>query len=280
MGLLEKIVWLPLTKIMMKALDMKRIHLFEFEDLGWFPTTIRIYMTRLILLMHKLLGTSPHIGQLFVKLLEKYPDKPIIDLCSGSGGPIKGVVDYLDDKASIDDFKVTLTDLYPDMAAANEYNRQDGRISYRTEPLDVNHNEEIPLGIRSMICSFHHLKPELARAVLSNAQIARQPILIYEMSDNRHPIWLWWISFPINFVMCLFITPWVRPMTWGQLLFTYIIPIIPLCFAWDGAVSNARTYTLSDLDILLADLDEEGYTWEKGIVEGKMPGLYLVGMPG
>lgn len=70
-----------------------------------------------------------------------------------------------------------------------------------------------------------------------------------------------------------------RPFTWQQLLFTYLIPIIPICFAWDGAVSNARTYTLSDMELLLEGLESDDYTWEKGVIDGKSKKLYLLGLP-
>ena len=47
--------------------------------------------------------------------------------------------------------------------------------------------------------------------------------------------------------MVLFMTPWVRPLSWQQLLFTYLIPIIPLCYAWDGQASIMRIYTFDDI---------------------------------
>ena len=70
-----------------------------------------------------------------------------------------------------------------------------------------------------------------------------------------------------------------RPMTVQQIVFTYLIPIIPLTFAWDGAVSNARTYTLKDMDMLLEGLESKDYLWEKGVVKGKSKKVYLMGMP-
>lgn len=79
--------------------------------------------------------------------------------------------------------------------------------------------------------------------------------------------------------MVFFITPFVRPLNWKQILFTYLIPVIPIFFAWDGAVSNARTYTLDDLDILLEGLETEDYKWEKGRITGKAKKLYLLGTP-
>jgi hypothetical protein len=72
----------------------------------------------------------------------------------------------------------------------------------------------------------------------------------------------------------------VRPMTWQQLVFTYLIPILPMFIAWDGAVSNARTYTLEDMGELIHGLSDETYTWEKGKVKGKGGNkLYLLGRP-
>ena len=62
-------------------------------------------------------------------------------------------------------------------------------------------------------------------------------------------------------------------------IFTYLIPLIPITFAWDGAVSNARTYTLEDMDILLEDLESVSYAWEKGVIHGKSKKLYLLGLP-
>lgn len=59
---------------------------------------------------------------------------------------------------------------------------------------------------------------------------------------------------PINFVIAFFITPLTRPMSWQQLVFTYLIPVIPLFFAWDGSVSSARPYALRDMDKLLHGL--------------------------
>jgi|GEM_PF-1281882 len=59
---------------------------------------------------------------------------------------------------------------------------------------------------------------------------------------------------------------------------SFLIPIIPVCFAWDGCVSNARTYTLADLDELLASISTDGYQWNKGErAAGPMQQLYLIG---
>lgn len=268
---------------------MKRIHLFEIEDFNWFPGWLRACLTRLIVIMHRALGTSEALAELVARALKESNTSNIIDLCSGSGGPMIDVVRILRERPGFEGIKLTLTDLYPSMDAARRINNQEGSdISYLTSPVDatkIDGDEAGPMGLaglrslRTMVSSFHHMRPEGARKILESAQRSRQPICIFEISDNRTPTFLWWLALPINFVMCLLITPLARPMTVRQLVFTYIVPIIPLCFAWDGAVSNARTYTLDDLDELLSGLRSEDYRWEKGVTGGRAKKLYLLGIP-
>lgn len=268
---------------------MKRIHLFEIEDFSWFPAWLRACMTRLIVVMHRALGTSEALAELVARALKESNTSNIIDLCSGSGGPMIDVVRILRGKPGFEGIQLTLTDLYPSMEAAELINNQEGsNVSYRTSPVDATKIDgEIAgsaglvglAGLRTMVSSFHHMRPEAARKILESAQKSRQPICIFEISDNSHPMLLGWLALPINFVMCLLITPLARPVTLRQLVFTYIVPIIPLCFAWDGAVSNARTYTLDDLDELLSGLRNEDYRWEKGVTGGRAKKLYLLGIP-
>lgn len=259
---------------------MKRIHLFEFEDYSWFPGWLRRCITRLILVMHDLLGTHEKVAELAANVLRESDTSHILDLCSGSGGPMPEVLAILQEKHGLPNVRLTLTDLYPDLETAKVLNAKGGnRINYRTDSVDATQIDGLLSGVRTMIGSFHHFDPQEARAILAAAQESGEAICIFEISDNSTPIWFWWIAFPINTLMCFFITPMVRPMTWQQLLFTYLIPIIPVCFGWDGAVSNARTYTLDDLDELLSEIDSTEYRWEKGMIEGKTNQIYLLGIP-
>lgn len=259
---------------------MKRIHLFEFEDFAWFPEWLRRCMTRLILVMHHLLGTSEKVADLLAKVLKLSKSSTILDLCSGSGGPMPEVLQILHDKYGIQNLSLILTDLYPDSITAEIYNSENGNnIRYLTTPVDATLLDDQRSGIRTIIGSFHHMSPDEARKILTSVQKSGEPICVFEVSDNSTPTGLWWIAFPINFIMTFFITPMVRPMTWQQLVFTYIIPIIPICFAWDGAVSNARTYSLNDLDELLNGISSHNYKWEKGTIEGKTNQIYLLGLP-
>ena len=115
----------------------------------------------------------------------------------------------------------------------------------------------------------------------------REPILIYEMGGHQIvPFMVWLLCLPIGltmvFTMALVKSAFVRPLTFQQIFFTYIIPLIPIFYAWDGQASIARMYSLNDLDELTAGLNDSTYTWEKGYgrsKRGAKVGTYLLGLP-
>ena len=82
--------------------------------------------------------------------------------------------------------------------------------------------------------------------------------------------------------MALVKSAFVRPVTPTQLFFTYVIPLIPLFYAWDGQASMPRIYGEKDLDELLEGLEDPEYIWEKGFglsKRGGKLGSYLLGLP-
>ncbi len=259
---------------------MKRIHLFEVEDHSWLPNWIRQCMTRLIVIVHKILGSTEELAGILARLIQQTGSTHIIDLCSGSGGPMPEVYNLLKTQYGFTTLQLTLTDLYPNLEMARRINHQNTlEIHYVTTPVNATNIDVSQTGIRTMVCSMHHMRPNIARHILADALQKQQPICVFEISDNSFPTWLWWIALLPNFVMALFITPFVKPLTWQQLVFTYLVPVIPVCFAWDGAVSNARTYTLQDMDQLLEGLSDPGYRWETGKINGRSKKLYLLGIP-
>ncbi|MDQ4141620.1 MAG: hypothetical protein M3142_14010, partial [Bacteroidota bacterium] len=135
---------------------MKRIHLFEFEDLPWFPNWLRISLTRLIVVMHRLLDTTKELAALINKVM-KYSSKPsIIDLCSGSGGSMLAVAETLKKEYQIKD--LTLTDLYPNKELAHKVNSNgSSSLTYLTKSINAANVPSELIGVRTMVCSFHHM---------------------------------------------------------------------------------------------------------------------------
>ncbi len=233
--------------------------------------------------LHRIFRTDKLIAPLVKRCLDNSSHQSIIDLCSGGSGPMRDVLKIIRAEAGYENVSLTLSDLYPNTMAATAINQNStSGVTYKTESVDAT-NVDLSLGgVRTMICSLHHMPPEVAHMILQDAAAKKQPICVFEISDNSPPIWGWWVGIPMGIVAVLFLSVFIRPVTWRQLFFTYIIPILPLLIAWDGAVSNARTYTKNDLEILLRAVDSKNYKWEIGSF--RTPGnplamLYIVGLP-
>lgn len=77
----------------------------------------------------------------------------------------------------------------------------------------------------------------------------------------------------------LLTTPFISPFRFGRLVFTYLIPIVPLFVWWDGIVSLLRTYSVQEMKELVSQLNQaDSYTWHIGRMKSG-PGaiLYLLG---
>ncbi|APR80784.1 Hypothetical protein A7982_06131 [Minicystis rosea] len=260
---------------------MKRIELFEFEDHPRFPSWLRDLMTSYLGAFHRTFRTAPAVADLVRQALAASPTKRVVDLCSGGGGPMPDVARELWSTQA--DVEIVLSDLYPNTNVARQIGALgDPRLRYELTPIDATRVGPERAGVRTLVGSFHHLSPEAARAVLLDAAKARQPIVVFELSDNGPPLWLWWTAIPASFLLTLFLTPFVRPLSFRQILFTYVLPIVPLFVAWDGAASNARTYTPDDVLELLRGHEDTGYVWEVGVRRaGRLPGksVYVLGRP-
>ncbi len=265
---------------------MKRIQLFEFEDFPWFPTWMRASMTNLIAVLHKMLGTKEVLANLLAGIQKKYPFKQVVDMGSGSGGIMPEVIQYLN-KNNDNSISLVLTDLYPNKQFIAHINsRKNEHISYSETSLDATNLSQAPAGLKTMVNSFHHMPPDKARAILKSAQDHKQALLIYEIAENKMPLLLWWLLLPISliivFVMALCMTPFSRPLTLKQLIFTYLIPIIPFFYAWDGQASLPRMYTFDDVNELLIDIKDDSYKWKMEPAtkaNGKKVGYYILGIP-
>lgn len=244
-------------------------------------------MTNLIAVLHRMVGTKEVIAGLLGPLIKEGRQTRIVDLGSGSGGIMPDVLEYLELEYKSDNWELVLTDLYPNDERVQEFKKPGGgNISYFEKPVDATDLNLAPEGLKTMINCFHHMEPQKARKILRSAQELKQPILIYEMGENNIPLLIWWLLLPLSLciliIMALVMTFWVRPISWQQILFTYFIPIIPICYAWDGQASLPRMYTMEDLDLLIGELPEADYEWNKGSAfkkNGKKLGTYLMGLP-
>jgi hypothetical protein len=239
---------------------MTRIHLFEFTDLSWYPDVFRRVQTDYLQFAASMGTGHKYLVPLFRKALAHARTNRIVDLCSGGSGPWLHLVDQLAEAGL--DVSVTLTDLYPHPVSV----RVTGpRVSYLTEPVDATNVPAALTGMRTLFEGFHHFKPEQATDILRDAAKKGEPIGIFEASLTP-PIGplLLVLSPLITLLTYLLVTPFIRPVTLPRLVFTYLLPVVPLATCWDGVVSMLRGYSPDELRALAASVDVEGYVWEAG----------------
>ena len=261
---------------------MKRRQLFEFEDFARFPSALRDDMTSLIETMHRLLGTDKLIAGLVAEAMRAGDTNEIIDLCSGAGGPMLRVLWRLRRDHGLSP-RLTLTDLHPNreaMAAVNSLG--DPLLSFKVESVDASRVPEELRGVRTMVCSFHHMPPAAARAILKDAFDRRIPLCVFEVGDNSQPAGLTLAALPLAVMAAYALTPLARPWTLRRALLTYALPVVPAAFAWDGIASGLRIYAAKDLAELLEGLAAPDYVWRTGTLTRR--GLpirfqYLLGLP-
>jgi hypothetical protein len=253
---------------------MRRVQLFEFLDQSWLPGRLRTAVTRYLTATYATTPFPVLWAAILARALDRCQSGGVVDLGSGAGGPMELVLDEL---ARLKHWpQVTLTDLYPEPTSAA---CSTPSISYWPEPVSAARVPPQLQGLRTLFVTFHHFAPPLARAVLQDAFRQRQPICIFEATSRTGPAIA--ASFLIP-AMVLLLTPSVRPITMYQIVFTYLIPVIPLLAVWDGLVSQLRTYSIAELKELAADFTAPEYEWEFGLIEAKgilYKTCYLIGRP-
>ncbi|MFY0652574.1 MAG: hypothetical protein JXQ96_11100 [Cyclobacteriaceae bacterium] len=253
---------------------MARIHLFEFEDQSWFPTFLRNYGTDFLQFLSNKTKMYKPIIFLLTENLNQSESIQIIDLGSGGGGGLIWLNSEL--KKEIPDLKVLLTDYFPNIPAFEYTKIQADNIEYIENSVDARDVPSELKGLRTQFLSLHHFKPTDAIQILQNAVDSGNPIAIFEAQERSIPSVMAMIFSPLT---VLFTTPFIVPFKFGRILFTYLIPIVPLFVLWDGVVSCLRTYSVKEMEELVSKVDRgDTYEWKIDKVKSG-PGiiLYLIG---
>ncbi len=249
---------------------MGRIHFFEFEDLKWFPTFIRNYITDFLQFLSNKTKMYKPIIPIIKKGLEKSGTNQIIDLGSGGGGGLIWLNSVL--KKEIPNLKIVLTDYYPNISAFKFTKKQADNFEYVEKSVDARNVPNELNGMRTQFLSLHHFKPEEAKQILQNAVNSKSSIAIFEAQERSVASILYMVFSPIS---VLLVTPFIRPFKFGRIVFTYLIPIVPLIVFWDGVVSSLRTYSVKEMKELVSKLNgTENYIWEIGRLKSG-PGMIL-----
>lgn len=257
---------------------MARIHLFEFEDLSWFPNSLRESMTDYLgYVLDKLKFYEP-AAPLLEEKMNVLQINTIIDVCSGSGLPVKSIFPILNKKRTV---KFLLTDKFPNLPSYKKLKESSGgKIDYVKTSVDAMNVPEELQGMRTIFSAIHHFKRDQVKKIIKDTLKKSMPIGIFDSGD-KNIFTVLGIIF-IHPIIFFFATPFIKPFRWSRIIFTYLIPIIPVCTVWDGVISILRLYSPKALFKLAKEADEnEDFYWEFGKVKNSkgFKITYLTGIP-
>ena len=238
---------------------MSRLHLFEIHDQTWCPRSLRDALTDFLEFTINLGRSYDAVAPLLRDAITRAGATRVVDLCSGAGGPWRTLRPEIP-------VPVVLTDKFPNRAI--------------TAPVDATAVPADLQGFRTVFTAFHHFRPAEARAILADAVRQGQGIGVFEIS-RRAPLEMAVIA--LTWLAVLAFVPFIRPVRWSRLVWTYLPPVLPLVGLFDGIVSCLRTYTPAELRELLHGLDTLNmYDWQIGETRSRWSPLvvtYLVGVP-
>ncbi|MDQ6761511.1 MAG: hypothetical protein M3015_02660 [Bacteroidota bacterium] len=203
---------------------MRRIHAFEFGDLTWFPKKLRNYQTDFLQFAADTFDLYECIIPIIKKGIESSAGNTIVDIASGSGGGLVKVAEHL--KKSIPHLKIILSDYYPNIDAFQRTKaKQPDVFEYVEASVNAMDIPKYLNGFRTQFLSFHHFKPTGAKAILQNALESNQPIGIFEahQRDLKNIVRMFFSPIAV-----LLITPFIKPFRIDRIIFTYLIPVLPL----------------------------------------------------
>lgn len=237
---------------------LPRLTLFEFHDQPWCPAILQQSVTDCVTTAWLLTGlwrnTVPHLAE----LLRRTPNTRLVDLCSGSGGPLLRAGEQL--AQEFPELSITLTDLFPKPEALGHVPPSlRGRIEYLIDPVDALDVPKTLQGVRTMFGAFHHFSPPEAVRLIKSASDALQPIAIFEF--QRRSLWNNLVP-PLGLVgLAPFAAIFLMPFQLWRLLLTLLM-VIPALWVWDSFVSILRTYTPAELAQLATQASVPGYRFE------------------
>lgn len=237
---------------------MPRHQVFELGDLPRVPTRFKHYLTDVLSIagaVGERLGDAMCLEPQLDAIAEVLGESGrIVDLCSGAAGPPMALRRRLASRGI--SAQVVLTDLRPNLDAFRRAAHAEG-CSFQADPVDATDVPEELTGLRTIFNALHHFPPDLARRILKNAHDSRQAILVVEIPHRSLPGAL---SLGAFSVLTLALTPLIRPFSLDRLLWTYIVPVMPVMVGFDGIMSCIRAYDTDELAALTDGLNAD-YTW-------------------
>ncbi|MEL6674823.1 MAG: hypothetical protein AAFR61_21625 [Bacteroidota bacterium] len=225
---------------------MKRKQVPQFTNQAWFPQHLKTLIYEFMSWFVGKIGAARPFLPVVEKGLLHTPNQTLINIEVDAGAGMETLEPHLPAQVQIKE--VALSDFHTTEA-----------------------------GLYTMVNAFHQLPANEAQALLTDVAQSRNPVMILEGNNDS----LWQVVGMTIFVplTVLLTAPLVTPFRWTRLLFTYLIPILPIITLIDGFLALFKLYAPGDLDELTSRVPVSNYAWESGKMDNGRGGkiMYLLG---
>lgn len=227
---------------------MKRKQVFQFSNQKWYPSFLKRDMYEFMSwFVGKVNAAKPFLPVL-EEVIGHTQTKTIINIDSKIGAGIETVLPLLPEGTEV--------------------------INVNLEKFST-HNK----GMYTFINSFHQLDEKKATYYLT--QIADSGNSVAVLEGNNDSLWQvvgMTIFVPLTVILS---APFVQPFRITRLIFTYMIPILPVITMLDGFLALFKLYNPNDLNELVSNIPVKSYVWKSGKADNGRGGkiIYLMGYP-
>lgn len=225
---------------------MKRKQIKQISNLNWFPKLFKTLIAEFLSWFVLRANASKPFIPLILEILEASNTKNIINIHCNLGAGIDTLLPFLSKDIEVSSLHM------------NQFNTQ--------------HK-----GLYVYVNTFHQLPSNEARKSLKQIAASRNPVVVVEGNNDS----LWQIVGMTFFVplSVLLSAPFVKPFRISRLVFTYLIPIVPIVIVIDGCLALLKLYNPKDLQELVTNLNIPNYEWKIGKNENGRGGkiIYLTG---
>ena len=143
--------------------------------------------------------------------------------------------------------------------------------------MDISQFEGNEKGVYLFINAFHQLDAKKAGKILQRIADSGNPVVVVEGNNDS----LWQIVGMTVFVplTVLLTALFVKPFRFSRLIFTYLIPVLPIIIVIDGCIALLKLYDPDDLLELTSSIKTTNYEWKAGKKDNGRGGkiIYLTG---
>lgn len=207
-----------------------------------------------------------------------------VDFCAGAGGPTpileKEINSHLRRRKEAP-AQFVLTDLHPNFQSWESITSENPHITYESAPVNASRAppQLVRRGdgkklLRLFNLAFHHFDDPLAKDILRDTVKTSQGFAIFELQGRTIESFIAVSLLPLLVMLAAPFHTW-KHRSPTSLIFTWLMPIIPLVLVWDGWISALRTREPDEVEALLRSCGTDTSEWE--IKSGSDQHLWPIG---